>query len=88
MLLWLWRWLMSWSLLHVGHRLLHGLQHLSLHYQDLLKSWWRRWIGSVVVIVIIHDAVVSVCHLMIMKRFETEIEIKDSQLFASRYNND
>jgi hypothetical protein len=33
---------------------------------------------------------VSVGHLMIVKRFETEIaiEIKDSQLYASRYNND
>jgi hypothetical protein len=34
--------------------------------------------------------VVGVGHLMIMKRFETEIkiEIKDSQLYASRYNDD
>jgi hypothetical protein len=31
----LWRWLMPLSLLHVGHSLLHGLQHLSLHYQNL-----------------------------------------------------
>jgi hypothetical protein len=33
---------------------------------------------------------VSVGHLMIVKRFETEIaiEIKDSQLYASRYNDD
>jgi hypothetical protein len=30
----------------------------------------------------------SVDHLMIGKRFETEIEIKDSQLYASRYNDD
>jgi hypothetical protein len=32
----------------------------------------------------------SVGHLMIMKRFETEveIEIKDSQLYASTYNDD
>jgi hypothetical protein len=29
---------------------------------------------------------VSVGHLMIVKRFE--IEIQDSQLYASRYNND
>jgi hypothetical protein len=35
----LWRWLMSLSLLHVGHSLLHGLHHLSLHYQNLLKCW-------------------------------------------------
>jgi hypothetical protein len=75
-----------------SHRSLHGLQHLGLHYQDPLKSrWWRR-IGSIVVIVLICDAVASVCHLVIMKRFEIEIEIKikikDSQLCASRYNDD
>jgi hypothetical protein len=35
----LWRWLMPLSLLHVGHSLLHGLQYLSLHYQNLLKCW-------------------------------------------------
>jgi hypothetical protein len=34
--------------------------------------------------------VASVGHLMIVKRFEIEmeIEIKDSQLYASRYNDD
>jgi hypothetical protein len=34
--------------------------------------------------------VASLGHLMIMKRFDTEIEIeiKDSQLYASRYNDD
>jgi hypothetical protein len=77
------------SLLHVGHSLLHGLQHLSLHYQNLLKCWgWRR-IGIVaIVVVLVGTTVVSVPHLMIVKRFETEIEIKDSQLYASRYKND
>jgi hypothetical protein len=85
------------GLLHVGHSLLHGLQYLSLHYQDLIKcGWWRR-IGSIVVIVVIVlvcDTVASVCHLVIMKRFETkieleiEIEIKDSQLYVSRYKDD
>jgi hypothetical protein len=76
------------SVLHVSHSLLHSLQHLSLHNQDLLKRW--RWVGSIVVIVFIHGMVVSVGHLMIMKRFEIEIEIviKDSQLYASRYNDD
>jgi hypothetical protein len=66
------------SVLHVSHSLLHSLQHLSLHNQDLLKRW--RWVGSIVVIVFIHGMVVSVGHLMIMKRFEIEIEIviKDS----------
>jgi hypothetical protein len=81
------------SLLHVGHSLLHGLQHLSLHYQNLLKCWgWRRIVGSTVDIVLIGVVVVvavaSVSHLVIGKRFEIEIEIKDSQLYASMYNDD
>jgi hypothetical protein len=77
-------------LLHIGHRLLYGLQHLSLHYQDLLKSRWWRWIGSIVVIILICCTVTGVCHLVVMKRFKTEIEIKinDSQLYASMYNDD
>jgi hypothetical protein len=79
--------LSSLSWLHVHHSLLHGLQHLSLHYQHLLKCWWWRWIG-IVVIVLIGNTIASVGHLMIVKRFETEIEIKDSQLYASRYNDD
>jgi hypothetical protein len=89
-LLGLWRWLMPLRLLHVGHNLLHTLQHLSLHYQHLLKCWWWRRVGSIVVIVLMCDAVVSVCHLMTVKRFEIEIgmEIKGSQLYASRYNDD
>jgi hypothetical protein len=88
-LLGLGHWLLTLSL-HISHRLLHSLQHLSLHYKDLLKSWWWRQIGSIVVIVLICGVIVSVLHLMIMKIFETEmeIEIKDSQLYASRYNDD
>jgi hypothetical protein len=85
----LWRCLMPLSLLHVGHSLLHYLQHLSLHYQNLLKCWgWRRIVGSNVDIVLIGVVVevASVSHLVIGKRFE--IEIKDSQLYASRYNDD
>jgi hypothetical protein len=80
---------MLWSLLHVSHSLLHSLQHLSLHDQHLLQCWWWRQVG-IVVIVLIGDMVASVGHLMIVKRFETEveIEIKDSQLYASRYNDD
>jgi hypothetical protein len=57
----------------------------------LLKYWGWRWIvGSTVDIVLIGIvvAVASVSHLVIGKRFETEIEIKDSQLYASRYNDD
>jgi hypothetical protein len=55
----------------------------------LLQCWWWRQVG-IVVIVLIGDMVASVGHLMIVKRFETEveIEIKDSQLYASRYNDD
>jgi hypothetical protein len=77
-LLKLWCWLVSLSLLHVGHSLLHVLQHLSLHYQNLLKCWWWRQVGSIVVLIC--DTVVSVSHLMIGKIFETEIdiEIRDS----------
>jgi hypothetical protein len=73
--------------------LLHGLQHLSLHYENLLKCWWRRRVGIVVVVVVVvlvGTTVASVGHLMIVKRFETEIdiEIRDSQLYASRYTDD
>jgi hypothetical protein len=72
----LWRWLVPLSLLHVDHSLLHGLQHLSLHYQNLLKYWWWRRVDVVVVVVIVlvGTTVVSVGHLMIVKRFETEID--------------
>jgi hypothetical protein len=77
---------MLWCLLHVSHSLLHSLQHLSLHNQYLLQCWWWRQVGVVVVVVLISDMVASVGHLMIVKRFE--IEIQDSQLYASRYNDD
>jgi hypothetical protein len=72
-------WLMLWSLRHVGHSLLHGLQHLGLHDQYLLQCWWWRRVGNVVV-VLMRGTIVSVGHLMIVKRYETEIkiEIKDS----------
>jgi uncharacterized membrane protein len=85
-LLRLWCWLVSLSLLHVGHSLLHGLQHLSLHYQNLLKCWWWRRVGIVVVVVLVGTTVASVGHLMIVK--SCEIEVKDSQLYASRYTDD
>jgi hypothetical protein len=60
----------------------------------LLKCWWwRRVVGIVVVVVVVvlvGTTVVSVGHLMIVKRFEMElkIEIQDSQLYASRYTDD
>jgi hypothetical protein len=81
--------LVSLGLLHVGYSLLHGLQHLSLHYQHLLKCWWwRRIVG--IVVVLVGTTVASVGHLMIVKIFEIElkIEIQDSQLYASRYTDD
>jgi hypothetical protein len=83
----LWRWLMPLSLLHVGHSLLHGLQHLGLHYQNLLKCWWWWWV--VVVVVLVGTTVESVGHPVIEKRFETDIDmvIRDSQLYASRYTD-
>jgi hypothetical protein len=82
----LWRWLILWCLLHVCHSLLHSLQHLSLHNQYLLQCWWWRRVGIVIVVVLIGDTGASVGHLMIVKRFE--IEIQDFQLYASRYNDD
>ena len=62
------------------------LQHLSLNNQYLLQCWWWRRVDVVVFAVLISDTVVSVGHLMIVKRFD--IEIQDSQLYASRYNDD
>jgi hypothetical protein len=69
---------MTLSLLHVGHSLLQGLQHLRLHYQNLLKSWWWRWVGIVVVVVLLGTTVVSVGHLMIVKSCEIEVKDKDT----------
>jgi hypothetical protein len=77
MLLRLWCWLLSLSLLHVDHSLLHSLQHLDLQDQHLLKCWWSR-VGIVVVNVLIGTMVASVDHLMIMKRFEIEKETEES----------
>jgi cell division protein FtsX len=70
------------SLLHIGHSLLHGLQHLSLHYQNLFKCWWWRWVGIVVVVVVvvlIGTIVERVGHLMIVKRFEIEEKDRDTR---------
>jgi hypothetical protein len=66
------------SLLHVGHSLLHGLQHLSMHYQHLLKCCcWRR--VGVVVVALVGTMVASVGHLMIVKRFEIEVKDRDTR---------
>jgi hypothetical protein len=72
------------SLLHVGHSLLHGLQHLGLHYQNLLKCWWWRWVGVVVVVVVVvvvlvGTTIVSVGHLVIEKSFEIEVKDRDTR---------
>jgi hypothetical protein len=66
------------SLIHVGHSLLHGLQHLILHYQNLLKCWWWKPVG-IVVVVLISTTVASVGHLMIVKRFEIEEKDRDTR---------
>jgi hypothetical protein len=66
------------SLLHVVHSLLHGLQHMSLDYQNLLKCWWWRR-ASVVVVVLIGITVASVGHLMIVKGFEIEVKDRDTR---------
>jgi hypothetical protein len=74
------------SLLHVGHSLLHGLQHLGLHYQNLLKCWgWRRIVGSIVVFIC--GTVASVSHLMIGKRFETEIDEEKIEVRIPNYTH-
>jgi hypothetical protein len=54
----------------------------------LKGSWWWWIVGCIVGIVLIGVAIASVHYLVIMKRFETEIEIKDSHLYASRHNDD
>jgi hypothetical protein len=82
----LWCWLMPLSLVQVGHSLLHGLQHLSLHYQNLLKCWWWRRVGIIVVVVVvvvlIGTTVVSGCHLLIVKRFEIEVKDRDTRFLT------
>jgi hypothetical protein len=55
-----------------------------LHYQNLLKCWgWRRIVGSI--IVFICGTVVSVSHLMIRKRFETEIDKEKIEVMIPNY---
>jgi hypothetical protein len=48
-----------------------------LHYENLLKCWWWRWVGVVVVVVLIGTTVASVGHLMIVKGFEIEVKDRD-----------
>jgi hypothetical protein len=58
----------SQGLLHVDHALLHSLEHLSLHHQNMLQGWWGWWAGSVVVlsIIVLSVGVAAPCvgHLM------------------------
>jgi hypothetical protein len=57
--------------MQADHGLLHGLKHLCLHSQHLLKSKWRgwRWVGILVVVLPIvfsivgDDSVPCVSHL-------------------------
>jgi hypothetical protein len=44
----------SHGLLHVDHGLLQGLEHMSLHHQNLLQGRLRQWVGSVVVLSVGH----------------------------------
>jgi hypothetical protein len=46
-------------MLHIDHGLLHGLEHLCLHSQHLLKSWQRGW-RQVGIIVVVLPIVLSV----------------------------
>jgi hypothetical protein len=46
-------------LLHNEHGLLHGMEHLSLHYQNLLKGWWQVTNIDVLTIIV----VAGPCHL-------------------------
>jgi hypothetical protein len=48
--------------LHVDHGLLHGLKHLCLHHQHMLKSRRRgwRWVDILVVLSIVVPVVVIV----------------------------
>jgi hypothetical protein len=91
-LLQLWRLLLTLLLLHVCHSMLHGLQHLGLRDQHLLQCWRWRWVGIIVLVILVGTTVASICigHLMIVKRFEIEIKVEviDSKLYASRYNDD
>jgi hypothetical protein len=49
----------------------------------LLQCWWWRWVGIVVVVVVlVGTTVVSVHHLMIVKRLETEVKDIDTRFPA------
>jgi hypothetical protein len=55
-----WRWHL-WLSMQVDHGLLHGLKHLRLHSQHLLKSKWWGWrrIGVLVVVLPIVFSIVG-----------------------------
>jgi hypothetical protein len=69
-----WGWCLRLSNLHVDQGLLHGLKHLCLHNQHLLKSrrrgWWR--VDTLVVLPVVVVAVPCVGHL---KYYVDEIKI-------------
>jgi uncharacterized membrane protein len=45
----------------------------------MLKCWWWRWVGIIVVVVLVGTMVVSVGHLRIVKSFEIEVENRDTR---------
>jgi hypothetical protein len=45
----------------------------------MLKCWWWRWVGIVVIVVLVGTTVVSVGHLMIVKSFEIEVKDRDTR---------
>jgi hypothetical protein len=53
----------------------------------LLQCWWWRLVG-IVVVVLVGTTVATIGHLMTVKRFDIEVKDIDSQLYASRYNDD
>jgi hypothetical protein len=55
-------WLVTLGRLHVGHYLLHGLQHLCTHYEHLLQHWWG-WRVALIVVIGIDVMVPRVGHL-------------------------
>jgi hypothetical protein len=52
------------GLWHIDHYLLHGLEHLSLHCQNLFKCRWGWCVSSIVVPTIV--VVVVVLQLLVL----------------------
>jgi hypothetical protein len=56
---------LRWSSLHVDQGVLHGMKHLWLHNQHLLKSrrrgWW--WVDILIVLPVVVVAIPCIGHL-------------------------